>query len=417
MSALLALAVAAPVVGAAWSRLAPSAALARRALVTGALILAGVWVVLLVTDAEATLGRVGTGAAPAAAGTWLLASTISWPTRRLPIALASLVAGTAVLGLSLGGGGDLSDVAGALAVAAALAAVAARSEDDDGLLAACASVIGASLIAAGLVRLESTTGGFESGGGLPVVAGAALIALGATWRARRVGVLLLPIGLALGIQAGAALDGGDGAALVLAAAATVAAWRGPLGAPLALWALAASCVGATPGALLLAAAAVVVASTLHPLFAVSALPGAASLAMAVVDDGAPARLALIALAAATVAGLWRLPIDVMGGRPAPPTIAALVTAAWLTLAPETWGWVGSSQLGTWGTGVVVAAVAGLVGTYLAMSLTDAHVVVPGLEVPDPVGDRHEPTWAWRAALVSLVVLGICSAALVASVLD
>ena len=409
---MIAVALLAPLLALPLTWRAPSTVAARRWVSWLALAVAAVWLVLLLTDERAELGRFGAGAAPVAAGTWLLVASVRWPARRWPLALTVLAAGTAAGGAALlAGAGDLSDAGGALAIAAALVVLAARAEDDRGLVPAALGVAGAAAVALGLVGLESDTGGFAAGGGALVALGAAAVVLGAGNRVRRAGVVLLPLALALGVQA----DVGTGVALVLAIAAVLVADRPA--ASLGLWALAVAALNPAAG-LLLAAAAVVSAAWLHPLASLAALPGAAAFAFVALQDGSPARLALAALAAVTIARLWR-PIepDLVGGRLAPSTIAAVGVGAWLALAPETWAWAPAPGLASWGTGVLYAGLAAAFGAFVIASFTDAAFVAPDLEVADPSYRPGEPRWAWRAALAALAVLAIAGAWLVASVVS
>lgn len=390
---------------------APTAWTARRLVGRVALALAGLWLVLLLIDPGASLGRFGV--TPAAIGTWLLVASITWPARRLPIALGVLAAGVSVGGASLlAGRGDLSDAAGALAIATALVALAARSEDDRGLLPAIACILGAAAIAYGLSRLDAGTGALVEGGGLLVVVGAAVAVIGAGGRTRRTGVVLLPLALLLGIHSAGTLDGGRWVAVLLAVAGVLVARR-PATA-LGCWAIAAAVV-APPAALLLAAAAVLSAALPHPVMPITALPGVAALAVAIARDGSPSGLVLAGLAVLTVARLWRADqSDVVSGRPSEPTLAVLLVGAWLLLAPETWRWVGRAEIAQWGTGVLIAAVAGGIGAFVLFSSTDEPFSPPDIEVADPAYAPGDATWAWRATIVSLAILGISGAALVAS---
>lgn len=409
---MIAVALLAPLLGLPLAWRAPTAAAARQWVSWLALADGGLWLVLMLTGPDASVGRFGAGAAPVAVGTWLLVGSIAWPARRWPLALTVLAGGIASAGAALlGGRGDLSDAAGALAVAAALVVVAARSEDDRGLVPATAGVAGAACVALGLVRLEADTGGFASGGGALVALGAAAVVIGAGNRVRRAGVVLLPLALALGAQA----DVGTGVALVVAVAAVLVADRPA--ASLGLWAVAAASLSPA-AALLLGAAAVVSAAWLHPLAALTALPGAAALAYAAAHDGARADLVLAVLAAITVARLWRpADLDAVGGRLTPSTIAAIGVGGWLALAPETWAWAPAPGLESWGTGVAYAGVAIALGAFVVASFTEASFAVPDLEVADPSYRPGEPSWAPRVALVALVVLAITGAWLVASVVS
>jgi hypothetical protein len=350
---------------------------------------------------------------PAAIGTWLLVASITWPARRLPLALAVLGAGTCVGGASLlAGRGDLSDAAGGLLVATAIVALAARSERDRGLLPAIACLVGAAAIAFGLTRLEGDTGGFVQGGGIPAVFGAAAAVVGAGGRARRTGVVLLPLAMLLGIQAAAALADGHRVMVLLALAGTLVARRP--GAALGCWAIAAAVVS-PPAALLLAAAAVLTAALPHPVAPLVALPGTAALAMALAQDGTRTGLLVAALAVVTVARLWVADdAELIGGRPSEPSLAAVVLGGWLLLAPETWTWVGRAELAQWGTGAIIAGVAAGLGSFVLFSFSEEPFALPAVEVGDPAYAPGDGRWAWRVTIVSLAIVGISGFALVAS---
>jgi hypothetical protein len=181
-----------------------------------------------------------------------------------------------------------------------------------------------------------------------------------------------------------------------------------------LWALAASTVS-VPGALLLASASVLASMWRHPIALVTALPGAATLALAAEHDGAPSLLALALLAAFTVVRLWRVHSDdVVEGAPTAPTIAALGLGAWLVLAPETWAWVGAPGLESWGTGVVYALGATAAVAFAIASFTETPFTLPAVEVADPAYAPGESRWSPRAAMVALAILAIAGGWLVAS---
>ena len=415
MTVLLAAALAVPAAGLALARVAPTAVHARRWVTWACLAAGGLWLVLF-ADLDASVGRFG-ASAPVAVATWLLASSVSWPTRRLSAALVVAASAAAVGGASLGAGrGDLADAAGGLALATVLVIVATRLEDDGGAVAAITCALGAAAIAAGLVRLEVSTGGFVAGGGVLTVLGSAAVAVAAATRTRRAASTVVPLGLALGIQAAAPL--GDPFAVALGALGVACAARGWLGSSLAAWSLAAAVVGALPAALLLAAAAVVATVWFHPVAAVLALPGAASLTFAVGDDGSLLRVVLGLAAVGTALLLWRSPgDDVLPGRPTVPTLAAAGLGGWLLLAPESWGWVGAAELGDWGTAVAAVVVAGLLAAYALATVSGVHLALPPLDVADPLHGAGDPRGAGVATLVAAGILGVASVALVASVLS
>lgn len=363
---------------------------------------------------------------PVAAGTALLLLSVRWPRRWVPRLLAAAAGAVGLAGVARAtGAGDLSDVGAALAVAAVLVALAAWRERDGGLGPAALGVSGAAAVAAGLARLEGETGGFqlvegrqlEPQPGWLLVLGATALVVAATRRPRRSGAVLLPAGLWLGLAAGGALEhGGDAIALVLAAGAAAAPHAH---GAVALWALAAAAtpVEAAGAAALLAAAAVIAATSLHPRAALAAAPGAAALAAALVDDGSPARAALALLGAVTVARLWRTDlddVDLLPGRPSLPATLALAAGAWLLLAPETWTWAGDTRLTGWGTGILLAALGGAVGAYVAISMRGEDLPLPAVDVADPSYRPGDDRRARLALVGSLVLLGICGAWLLAS---
>lgn len=410
---MIVVALLAPALGLPLAWRAPTGSQARRWVGWLALADAALWLLVLVVDPTADVGRFGAGAAPVAIGTWLVLASIAWPARRWPLTLAILAGGTCVAGAALlAGGGDLADAAGALAIAAVLVLLAARSEDDRGLAPAAACMAGAAVIALGLVRLEGDTGGFAAGGGALVALGAALAVVGAGARARRTGVVLVPLALLLGVQADA--SAGIGVALAIGAALTTSRPAVCLG----LWALAVATVSPA-AALLVAAAAVVGAVWLHPFVALAALPGAAAVVYAATQDTSSSRLALALLAALTIARLWpgeRDADDVVDGAPSPSTIAAVAVGAWLVLAPETWGWADAPGLESWGTGILYASGAAALAAFVVASFTDATFVLPKLEVADPPFRPGQPRLAWVGAVGCFVVLVASSGALVAAVL-
>jgi hypothetical protein len=399
MTVLLAIALFGPALLLVEARIAPSATTARRVSSMGALAVGGVWLVLFLVDPDVTLGRFGAGAAPASVGTWLLVAAVTWPTQRWSIALTTMAAGIGVGGLALrAGGGDTSDAAGALAIAAALVVLAARREGDGGMAPAVVAVLGAAALALGVAA---------DGVVLTTIGCAAIAAAGAA-RPRRAGSVLLPAVLVLGIASG----GGDRVAVVLAVAAALAASRPPVA--LSLWAIATAAAGAQGGAALLGAGAVVLAAAVNPLVAAVALPGAAATAAALADAGGVTKVALGVLATVTVVRVARVEIDARSGTPSAPTVAALVLGAWLLLAPQTWSWVGVAELTDWRTAVLLAVVGAAAGAFAVASFTDLTFSLPALDVGDPVTPAGDGRWARFAAPVALVALAACGAVLVAS---
>jgi len=360
---------------------------------------AALWLVVGLVDSDATLGRFAAAGFPVAVGTWLLVASISWPATRAVTRLTVAAAGLAAAGGALAA--DRADAVGALALAAAVLVVAARLEADGALVPALVAVVGVALVALG-ARAD--------GASTLVLLGGALAAGAAAWRARRAGVVLLPLVL-LVTSLHPTLEWWH--ALVVGAAATVLAGRRPHVAG-ALWAVAAGALGA--GALLLGATAVLLAAALHPALALTALPGLAVAVTAVADLHSRWSLVLAALAALTAVRLWRRPDDgALPGRPSDATVASVAIGAWLLLAPETW--VSATALESWGTGALIAVVAGAVGAFLAASFTEATYEAPEVEVADPLYVERDPGWAWPASLASLAILAISGGALVASVVS
>lgn len=399
MTVLLALALFAPALVLLWARLAPTAVVARKTASTAALVVAAGWLALLLGDAQATLGRFAAGAAPAAIGVWLLVAALTWPTQRLPVVIAFVAGGVSVGGLALlAGSGDMSDAAGALAIAVAVVVLGARREDDGGMALATAGAAGAGLLSLGVAW----------DGVVLTTIGCAVVAAASAARARRVGSVVLPAALVIGI----ASSGGDRVAVVLAVAGAVLAARPAVA--LAMWALAAAAAGAPAGASLLGASAVLAAVVVNPLAAVAALPGAAATVAALADAGDRTAIALSLLAAATVYRLVHARAEERAGAPARPTTAALVAGAWLLVAPQTWSWAGSADLRGWRTGIVVAAVGACVGAFVVASFTELTFSLPAVDAADPATSVGDPRWARRAAIVALVALAGSGGVLVVS---
>ena len=218
-------------------------------------------------------------------------------------------------------------VALSLATAAGLGALAARRPEDGGLGPATAALAGITAVAAGLLRLDASTGGVDlpvsgslaADAGVLLVGGTVTVAVAAALRPRHALGILLPVALALGVPVATLLgDAGDGVAVVLlVGAATVAGvWallpRSPRNDPrplviaLTLAAFGSAAVSASgipgdagtlvgldaglPAAWLLASAAVVSAVSLVPVAALAAVPGAAALTVVLVADPTPCLL-------------------------------------------------------------------------------------------------------------------------------
>lgn len=415
-----------------------------RATVRGAALVAGgLWFAVtlvghLVSGPLTASGPVG----PAGVGAALLLAAVRAPVRRW-----SAVGGAVALTLLTGGlaliAGDASPrVAGAVLLGGAVVAALTSRGDAAGTAAAVLGLVGMVVLVGGLVRLATTgaesalltspgTGGMLLAPQPPEPATAALLALGATavamagaLRPRSVAAPLLPVGLAVGVAALAALGPtGDAVALVLGAAAAAAAgaWAArpsagpqPMVGALALLALAAAAgdaavpaglpSGSLPAAWLLAASAVVTAVALSAPAALSAVPGAAALTAVLVSDPEPARLALVVLVltAATLAavavdrgraedggGLTRPGAGEHDPGPLLAGVPAVVIGAWLVVAPGTWSWAGAPALEGWSEGLTLAFAGGLAGAVGVAAL--GRVAVPDL--PRLVGPDPEPSTA------------------------
>lgn len=433
------------------------AAARARVVVRGtALAAAGLWAAVtlagyVVAGPFTASGPVG----PAGVGAALLLAAVRHPVRR-----RSALAGATALGLLTGGlalaAGDASLLVAAAALVAGAAVIVVTGRRSDGPTFGLLGLVGMAVVAAalaGLAGAESAsalltapgTGGVLLPSRPPGQATAALAAAGAlvailagALRPRRLEALLLPVGLAVGVPAIAALGpAGDGVALVLGAGAAAAAgaWAAqpsvgarPLVAALALLALAAAAgdtavpaglpSGGVPAAWLLAASAVVTAVTLTPLAAVSAVPGAAALTAVLVDDPRPVRMALVALlvitttlaAVAVVSGR----ADDAGGEahpfgageddtgPVGAGLLALALGAWLVAAPGTWAWAGPPGLERWTESLALALAGGLIAAVGAAAT--GRIAIPGLPRlvaadPQPPGGARERVWGLAAGTV------------------
>lgn len=446
---------------------AERAGLTSRTLVrVAALVAAALWVgVAVLGPSSAGPVRAIGPIAPAAAGAALVLAAVGRPARRLPAAAAAAALTLASGGLSLGardGGAGLAVTA--LAGAAVVLALANRRGSDGNLAPGALALAGTAALAGGLIRIAAdsgelnlpTDGSMPLDAGLLLVGGSAMVAAAASLRPRHAVGLLLPIALAVGVPAAAVLgDEGDAVAVVLMLLATASAvyWAlipraprrdvRPLVATLALTSLAAAAVSTTgvpgsgaivagvpaaglPAAWLLAAAAVITAVTLVPVAALSAVPGAAALAVVLIADPEPVHQALVALAVAiTVAGA------VAVHRPLPPAseheddsqpatlvgpllaaVPALGAGLWLLVAPQTWSWVGEVSLFGWTDTVAVSAAGGLI--FAVAGVATGRVAMPGLPRlvgPDPVPVTDDPPRNARLALAAGVALGMVLIAL------
>ena len=446
------------------------AGLTSRTLVrVAALVAAALWVgvALLGPSSAGPLRAIGP-IAPAAAGAALVLAAVGRPARRLPAAAAGAALTLATGGLALGardGGAGLAITA--IAAAAVVLVWANRRESDGNLAPGALALAGTAVLAGGMVRIAADTGelnlpvdgSMPLDAGLLLVGGSAMVAAAASLRPRRAVGLLLPIALAVGVPAAAVLgDAGEAAAVVLMLLATASAviWAvgprsprsdvRPLVGSLALASLAAAAVpttgvpgsGATvagvqaaglPAAWLLAAAAVITAVALVPVASLSAVPGAAALAVVLIADPEPIHLMLVALAvAATIAGavavhrpFLRASHDEDDPQPAAvldpllAAIPALGAGVWLVVDPESWSWVGEVNLLGWTDTVAVAAAGGLI--FSVAGLATGRMAVPGLPRlagPDPVPVTDDPPRNARLALAAGVALGMVLVALLVS---
>ena len=414
-----------------------AAALARVTVRVAALVAAGLWVgVTLVGHVVAGPFTAAGPVGPAGVGAALVLASVRHPVRR-----RSAVAGGVALTLLTGGlalvAGSGSLVLAGAVLAAGAAVIAVTSRGDGQGPAGVLALAGMAVVAGGLLRLAASqpesalltapgTGGVLLPAELPGQATAALLAAGAVvaaaaaaLRARTVAALLLPIGLAVGIPALAALGPeGDAVAFVLGltAVAAAGAWAArladglaPLVVALALLALAAAAAdtavpaglpsGGLPAAWLLAASAVVTAVALTPLAALSAVPGAAALTATLVADPQAVRLTLVALVVVTASltavalARWRNDVWERAGagsaadHDAGPLLAGLPAAAvgaWLVVAPGTWAWAGAPALDGWSEGLAVALAGGLVAAVAAAAAGRVAIPsMPRLVGPDP----------------------------------
>lgn len=431
MKTLVWLAVAGPLFGAVGAWWAPDGESARWLARVTALATAAAWVVVAV-GGDVDAGPIAaTGlVAPAGVGASLLLAAATRPETRFGSIVGCLVAGAVAAGpAAAAGDGGAPELVLLLAAAVGLSLVAAREEAGvvwPGLAAALGLALVAEALAEVMVdsgSLDLPAGPLGVANGLALVGGGALVAAAGAVQPRRAPAPLLAGGLALAVPGAGLLErGGDAVAVVLAATAVVvlARWPDPRARPLAIGlvavAAAALPAGARPAALLLAAAAVLAAVALHPVAAVSAVPGAAALAVAVVDDPTGARLAFGVLAALVAVLLAQRPGRVDDG-PAPTVTvaAAVVVGGWLLLAPTTWRWAGPPDVPAWTGGAVLAAAAAAAG--LAVAFATHTYAVPARRAfgggdPAPHGEPHRaPRWATRG---TLALLGITLVALVLS---
>lgn len=440
--------------------------IARSLVRCSALAAAALWVALaFIGPTSAGPARAVGPVAPAAAGAALLLVGVGHPARRLAAAGAAVALALVAGGLALGVGDGGADVAVAgLAGAAGIVALANRKGAEGSFAPTALALAGAAAMAGGLVRMASVFEGLDLptgdsvplDAGLLLVTGSAVVAVASALRPRRAVGLLLPVALALGIPAGAVVgDAGEVFALVLmlAAAASVAAWAlrsgspradvRPLVAALAMASLAAAVVPTSgvpgtgsaiagvhaagqPAAWLLAAAAVITAVTLVPVAALSAVPGAVALTVVLIADPKPSHFALVALAVATTAaGAAALRRPWPEDEHAAPSagllgpllagVPALIAGAWLVAAPQSWSWAGAVGLEGWSDTVAVALAGGLIATVAGWATGRVAVpLLPQLIGRDPVVAAADAPGSARLALAAAAALGLALIALLAS---
>ena len=377
MGLLLDLAIAAPVVGAAAGVVVPERAV--ETMRVAALLAAGLWFALLVDGALVSVGHLHSVplAAAAGCGAALLVATIDAAAVARPVWVGFALAAASI---GLAAGHTATDGAGAVAALAVAVATASLAGRPVARVWAPAAV-GLVVAAAGVVALRSAANSWQlpladvaashRGDGLAIVAGAALLVLAGSHRARAPSAVLVPAGAFLAAQASPMVQRADGlapAAIVLAGVAAAAALGGRAPrrmlhhptAALTLLAVAALVgPGATRGpALLLAAAGTLACALEWPAAAALGVPGAFALAVALAARGGTTAfmvgvLAGVVALALAAAARWERPVP----PPAMWTAPVLVLGAWLLVAPGTWGWVGPVSLRSYDVGAARAVAA------------------------------------------------------------
>lgn len=79
---MIAVALLGPILALPLAWRAPDGTTARRWVAGLALTDSALWLLVLLVDPAASVGRFGGGAAPVAIGTWMLFASITWPARR-----------------------------------------------------------------------------------------------------------------------------------------------------------------------------------------------------------------------------------------------------------------------------------------------------------------------------------------------
>ena len=374
MAFLLALAVAAPLIGAVVGALRPGRAVV--AMRTAAAACAACWFALLVDGSLVAVSRLHSIPLAAAAGcgaALVVVGVDEAAIERPPWAGVALAAASVALAAGRTATSGIGAIV-ALAVAVAAIALAGRLPMRVWAMAA----VGLVLAGIGVVALRSATnswqlpladvGGGHRGDGLLVVIGAALLVLAGSQRARRPAGVLVPAGAFLATQAAPLVHRSDGlsaAAIGLALAAAAVALAARVGrsafhrpaAALTVFALAALVApGAARGpALLLAAAGTLACAVEWPAASAFGVPGGIALAIALAARGGTTAFVLGVLAG--VVALALAGAAARGGavpRPAPWAAPVLVAGAWLLVAPGTWGWVGPVSLRSYDIGAARA---------------------------------------------------------------
>ncbi len=231
------------------------------------------------------------------------------------------------------------------------------------LLASTASLIGAMAMDGGEGLSRPLPSGEVSSALLGVAAGV-LMVLVASFGPRRI----RPVAVAGMLVALVAVSGLPASAVAVAAAtaATLLALRAPARPAPAIAALAVAAAvvpAAAQASGLLASAAALGLAFPHPAAALLAIPGAAALAAALVGDMLEWPLVVVVLGTASTALALGQAASVEAalprGRTALRLLPACALALWLVLSPGSWGWTGSTGLGTYDRGASLALAAAL----------------------------------------------------------
>lgn len=326
-------------------------------------------------DTTAMGAAAAAGAAAAVGGAWAFK-----PTQPLWLAALSLV--VLPVGVAAAPGRSAPVLAFALLVLAAAEVVSALVGGDggpgngagnDALLDAGLLLVAASLVISTIATGHEANGawmvraGDEATSVVGLVAAAFFLVAAAfgppQGRALAVPGLLIGVLVAPGLpQVTVAVVGG-----ALAALAAAAMGRRP-GLAVGFLALAAAAFPAgRPAAALLAAGAALTFAhpAAHPAGALLAVPGVAALARGLVATGPEAVVVVLAVATAATAALlaWAASRDApaLELREGPlAAVPAALLAAWLFVAPGTWGWTGAGGLSDYDRGAAAAVAGGLI---------------------------------------------------------